>query len=77
MADPDWSDPCAVLTWLRPQVFKIRAGLGMASVTHGDQSTTYNQANIRELGALMRELETECARKQGTTTGRRRAFRAG
>lgn len=77
VSDPDWTDPCAVLTWLRPQYYKVTAGLRVVTVRHGDTSTQFDAANIPQLQALMRQLEADCARSQGTTTGRRRAFTAG
>jgi hypothetical protein len=77
MADPDWTNPCAVLEWLRPQYYKVMAGLAEVTTQDGDTSVTYTQANKAELGSLMRQLESECAKRNGTSTGRRRAFVAG
>jgi hypothetical protein len=75
MADPDWTDPCDVLAWLRPQFYKVQSGLAVVSVSHGEASTTFRQANARELANLMRTLESECRAAQGGK--RRRAFTAG
>lgn len=75
MADPDWTDPCAVLTWLRPQYYKVVAGVAVVTTQHGDTQTTFSQANKAELGALMRQLESQCAAKQGNQ--RRRAWTGG
>lgn len=77
MADPDWTDPCAVLAWLRPQYYKVAAGRQTVTTVHGDTQTTYSRSNLRELVAVMRDLEAQCAKAQGSTTGRRRAFIAG
>lgn len=77
MADPNWEDPCAVLAWLRPQYYKVVAGAAVVTLQHGDRQTTYSQANKEELGRVFRQLESECAAAQGSTTGRRRAFTAG
>lgn len=77
MADPDWTDPCAVLAWLRPQYYKVVAGLATVTTQHGDTTLTFGQANKDGLATLMRQLESECAKAQGLTAGRRRAFVAG
>ena len=77
MADPDWSDPCAVLEWLRPQYYQVAAGQQVVRVTYAGRDTQFSQANVDKLAALMAELTSACAKKQGLTTGRRRAFRAG
>lgn len=77
MADPDWTDPCAVLAWLRPQFYKVSAGMQEIRVVYAGHDTTYNAASAEKLGDLMRRLESECATKQGATTGRRRAFKFG
>ena len=74
MADPDWDDPCAVATWLKPQLYKIASGKGVATVKHGEESTTFSQANYQALMALYREAVSECAKKTNARTGRRRAF---
>jgi len=76
VADPDWTDPCAVLAWLRPQVYKVAVGLQVVTLRHGDTTTTFSQANKADLTALLRQLESECAAAQGLTT-RRRAFIGG
>jgi hypothetical protein len=76
-ADPDWSDACAVLEWLRPQYYKVLAGKQVLRVVYSGQEVFYSIANADKLAGLMRQLETECARKNGSDTGRRRAFIAG
>ena len=76
-ADPDWNDPCAVLAWLKPQYYGVLAGAGEIRIAYAGRDTTYGQANITELRALKLQLEDECARASGTTTGRRRAIVAG
>lgn len=74
MADPDWSDPCAVATWLQPQIYKVAAGSGVVTVKHGEESVTYTQSNYQVLLGLYRNAVSECAKKNGSRTGRRRAF---
>jgi hypothetical protein len=73
MADPDWNDPCAVLEWLRPQAYKVIAGVHVVRLRHGDGEREFSRANSRDLGAFMRQLESECATKQG----KRRRFAKG
>lgn len=77
MADPDWTDPCAVLTWLRPLYYKVASGGQEIRITYAGRDTQYGLSNLPQLAALMRQLETECARKSESNTGRRRAFIAG
>ncbi len=74
-SDPDWEDPCAILTWLRPQYYKVAAGRHTIQVRHGDTETRYSDANIQQLGNLMRQLEADC--RAATGSARRRAFVAG
>jgi hypothetical protein len=74
---PDWTDPCAVLAWLRPQYYAVASGTAEVEIDYAGRRTKYSMASITRLDALMRELESACARKQGVTTGRRRAFTAG
>lgn len=74
MADPDWSDPCAVATWLQPQLHAVAAGTSVVDVRSGDNRVAYGQGNYAALLSLYRNAVTECARKNGSKTGRRRAF---
>ncbi|MEK9754325.1 MAG: hypothetical protein VW338_14110 [Rhodospirillaceae bacterium] len=74
--DPDWTDPCAVLTWLRPQYYKVAAGVSTVSVSHDGVSVSYNQASLDKLAALMRRLESDCAVASGGAR-KRRAIVAG
>lgn len=75
MADPDWTDPCAILTWLRPQYYRVLAGAHVVQIRHGDTFTAYSETNVSQLGALMRQLEADCRAASGES--RRRAFVAG
>lgn len=77
MADPNWSDPCEVLAWLRPQAYRVQAGLQEVRIVYAGNDTTYSPANLSALLSFMRQLESECAAKQGLRTGRRRAIIAG
>jgi hypothetical protein len=75
--DPDWTDPCAVLAWLLPQYYRVLSGQQEVRIVYAGRDTTFNQTNAEQLTRLKQQLETECARKNGVSTGRRRAFIAG
>jgi hypothetical protein len=77
MADPDWNDPCAVAAWLKPQLHKVAAGQATAQVKYGENQVSYSQANYSALLTLYTDAVSQCAKKTGGTTGRRRAFVAG
>jgi hypothetical protein len=74
MADPDWTDPCAVAVWLKPQLYKVATGASVVSIRQGENQNSFSQANYQALMALYREAVSDCARKSGATIGRRRAF---
>lgn len=76
-ADPDWTDPCAVAAWLRPQYYALVTGGAATRIVYAGRDTTYTPANADALLALLRTKESECAAKTGAPTLRRRAFRAG
>jgi hypothetical protein len=76
MADPDWTDPCAIATWLKPQLYKVAAGSSVVTVRHGENQTSFSQANYDALTALYLEAVSDCAKKTGNKLGRRRAFTA-
>ncbi len=70
-------DPCTVLQALRPAYMKlIVEGAAVAEVTFRDRSVKYHKADITGLIALVRQLESECAAKNGVA-GPRRAATAG
>ncbi len=77
MADPDWTDPCAIATWLKPQLYQVAAGTAVVTVRYDNRETTFRQASYPALVALYRNVVAECARKQKSSTGRRRAFTGG
>jgi hypothetical protein len=77
MADPDWTDPCAVLAWLTPQYYKVVSGKAVVQVRRGDVLTQYGQADVDKLNALIQRLRFDCAAKTPATKIRRRAFTAG
>lgn len=73
-ADPDWDDPCAVAAWLKPQLYSVATGGGVVDIRHGDERVSYSQGNYQGLLSLYRSAVSDCARKSGTSAGRRRAF---
>jgi hypothetical protein len=75
--DPDWNDPCAVLAWITPQYYRVVAGRGVLEIRHGDTTTSYGQANVDKLNALMQRLRFDCAAKNPHSKIRRRAITAG
>lgn len=77
MADPDWTDPCAVVIWLEPQLAQVATGKQVVMTQRGENRTEFTQANYANLLAFYRQKVSECAAKQGVTTGRRRPFIAG
>lgn len=77
MADPDWTDPCAVAGWLWPKYYSLISGGAETRIVYAGRDTTYTAANADQLLALIRVKESECAKKTGAKIGRRRAFRAG
>jgi hypothetical protein len=66
MATPDWEDPCAVLNWILPQLYRVASGLHQVSVRHGDTTRVFSQANVRELRGVIAELRAACAARQGS-----------
>jgi len=74
MADPDWDDPCAVAAWLKPQIYKVGLGSVTVSVRHGDEKVDYGPGNYQALIQLYQDAVSECAKKNGSRVGRRRAF---
>jgi hypothetical protein len=73
-AEPDWDDPCSIATWLKPQLYAVAAGNAVVEVRSGDNRVGYSQGNYQALAALYRNAVSECAKKNGTSVGRRRAF---
>lgn len=74
MADPDWDDPCAVAAWIKPQLHTVAAGTGVVDIRSGDNRISYGVGNYQSLLALYRNAVSECAKKNGSRIGRRRAF---
>lgn len=71
----DYSDPCAVLTAIRPAYYQLVAGQAAQSVTftagNGTQKmVTFHRADLSRLSSLISTLEQQCA----AASGRRRRF---
>jgi hypothetical protein len=73
-AEPDWDDPCAVASYLKPLLHAVAAGTSVVDVRSGDNRIAYGAGNYQALAALYRNAVSECAKKNGTSVGRRRAF---
>lgn len=69
-------DPCAALKILRPAYMKLVVGGTVARVTFRDRTVEYHRTDLVSFKALIAQLESDCAAKQGRA-GRRHAITAG
>lgn len=74
-------DPCAVLAVVRPAYMKLRIEKSVQRVTFRDRTVEYHANQLADLGALVAQMESECAAKRGRlgprkaiTVGARRAY---
>lgn len=58
-------DPCAALALLRPAYMRLRVEKSVQRVTFRDRTVEYHASKLEELGALVAQLESECAAKRG------------
>lgn len=58
-------DPCAALAALRPVYMKLRVEGGVQRVTFRDRTVEMSKPDLSSLGALVTQLESECAAKNG------------
>lgn len=58
-------DPCEALRALRPAYMKLMSNGAVARVTFRDRTTEWHRADLKEFGALIQQLESECAVKSG------------
>jgi hypothetical protein len=58
-------DPCAALAAIRPAYMRMRVERSVQRVTFRDRTVEYHANQMQELGALVTQLESECAAKQG------------
>lgn len=70
-------DPCSALAAIRPAYYRLMAGGGEQKIEFRDRAVWYQPTQVTALGALVRQLEAECAAKNGVTIVRRRAITAG
>lgn len=63
-------DPCAALIALRPAYMETVAKGGVRTVKFRDRTVEFNATNIAEFGNLIRQLEADCAAKNGRGTAR-------
>ncbi len=68
-------DPCAALVKLRPAYMKLRTQGSVQKVKFRDRDVEFSRVDVADLGALITQLEAECAAKTGTR--RRMAITAG
>lgn len=58
-------DPCVVLQALRPAYMKLQMEGGVQRVTFRDRTVEMSSPDITALSALVTQLESECAAKNG------------
>jgi hypothetical protein len=63
-------DPCAALVVIRPAYMRLRVEKSVQRVTFRDRTVEYHAAQLVELGALVAQLESECAALRGRTKPR-------
>jgi hypothetical protein len=63
-------DPCAALRALRPAYMEAMATGSVRRARFRDRDVEFNSNNLAEFGQLIRQLETECAEKNGRDTTR-------
>lgn len=69
-------DPCEALAALRPAFMKARVSGIVKEVKFRDRAVVYGETSLTEFKALISELETECAIKNGGPR-KRQALKAG
>lgn len=70
-------DPCAALAALRPAYMRMVAGETTQKVTFRDRDAWFHKGDINALRALIEQMESECAAKNGVTIRRRMAITGG
>lgn len=68
-------DPCAALQALRPALMKLRVQGQVQEVKFRDRDLKFGRNDVNDLQALVAQLESECAAKNGLR-GPRRGIRA-
>lgn len=67
----DMSDPCAMWPKLQQVVDRLLAGEMVVSARFGDDERSWQKTDLKSLQARIRQLQSECARKQGHRPTRR------
>lgn len=70
-------DPCAALAALRPAYMRMVAGETTQKVTFRDRDAWFHKGDINAFRALIEQMESECAAKNGVTIRRRMAITGG
>ena len=70
-------DPCAMLSELQNALVAILSGHQRAEVRFGDQTLRYHNANVKELRAEIRRLESICGATLPPNSYRGRAVQVG
>lgn len=63
-------DPCAALRLLRPAYMRLRVERSIQRITFRDRTVEYHASQLADLGALIAQLESECAAKSGKPRAR-------
>lgn len=63
-------DPCAALVVLRPAYMKLLTGGTIATIKFRDRTTEWHRSDLTAFGALIAQLESECAAKRGRAPSR-------
>ncbi len=58
-------DPCAVLRVLRPAHMKLIVEGSIQRVTFRDRTVEFGKRDTADLASLIRQMESECAAKNG------------
>jgi hypothetical protein len=66
----DEYDPCAALRAMRPAFMQLASGQGEQKITFRDRDVWFHRADLSQFRALIAQLESECAAKNGTTRQR-------
>lgn len=70
-------DPCLAAQALRPAYMRMMAGESEQKIVFRDRDVWFHKGDIDALRALLSQLESECAAKNGVTVRRRMAITAG
>lgn len=63
-------DPCIALVALRPLYMKASVGGQVTEITFRDRTVKYSASDFKTFGAIIAQLESECAVKRGRSAPR-------